>query len=110
MNDCIFCKIVNGEIPCNKIYEDENVLAFYDIEPRAKIHILVISKTHIESHNDISKENIDIIKDMHLAINKIAIEQGFDKTGYRVINNCLEDGRQEVMHIHFHILAGEKIK
>lgn len=110
MSECIFCKIVQGEIPCNKVYEDEKVLAFYDINPRAKIHILVISKDHIESHNDINETNANIIANMHLAINKIANELGFAGNGYRVINNCLEDGGQDVMHIHFHILAGEKLE
>lgn len=110
MEDCLFCKIVKGEIPCNKVYEDDDVLAFYDIKPVAKIHILVIPKKHIASIAHMEKEDEALIGKIYSVINKIAEEQGFKENGFKVIVNCGEDGGQEVMHLHFHILAGENLK
>ena len=109
MEDCLFCKIVKGEVPSNKVYEDEEILAFYDINPATPIHILVIPKKHISTHNDIQEDDIKIIGKMHKVINKIAEEKEFKEKGYRVIINCGEDGGQEVNHLHFHILAGKKM-
>ena len=109
MEDCLFCKIVKGEVPSNKVYEDEEILAFYDINPATPIHILVIPKKHISTHNDIQEDDINIIGKMHKVINKIAEEKEFKEKGYRVIINCGEDGGQEVNHLHFHILAGKKM-
>ena len=109
MGDCLFCKIVKGEVPSNKVYEDEDILAFNDINPATPIHILVIPKKHIATHNDIVEEDSKLIGKMHMVINKIAEEQGFKEKGYRVIVNCGEDGGQEVKHLHFHILAGKKL-
>ena len=108
-NDCIFCKIIKGEIPSNKVYEDEEILAFYDINPAAPIHILVIPKKHIESLAKIENEDEVLLGKIHKIINKIAEEKGFKEKGYRVIINCGEDGGQEVKHLHFHILAGKKL-
>ena len=108
MEDCIFCKIIKGEVPSNKVYEDEYVYAFYDINPVAKIHILVIPKKHINSLAELSEEDEEYVWSIHKAINKIAKDKGFDKSGYRVIVNCGKDAGQEVMHLHYHILAGEK--
>lgn len=108
MEDCLFCKIVRGEIPSTKVYEDESVLAFKDINPAATIHILIIPKRHIGCMNDIKNEDKDVIFNIHLAIQKIAEEQGFKENGYRIIVNCGKDAGQEVMHLHYHILAGEK--
>ena len=110
MEDCLFCKIIKGEIPCNKVYEDDDVLAFYDIEPVAKIHILVIPKKHIASIAHMEKEDEALIGKIYSVINKIAEEQGFKENGFKVIVNCGEDGGQEVMHLHFHILAGENLR
>ena len=110
MEDCLFCKIIKGEIPCNKVYEDEDVLAFYDIKPVAKIHILVIPKKHISSIAHMQKEDEALIGKIYSVINKIAEEQGFKENGFKVIVNCGEDGGQEVMHLHFHILAGENLQ
>lgn len=107
--DCIFCKIANGEIPSTKVYEDDKVLAFNDLNPVAPYHILVIPKKHYESIIDIPDEEMDIIAHIHCAINKIAAEKGFDKEGFRIINNCGENGGQEVKHIHYHVLAGKKL-
>lgn len=106
---CIFCKIIDGEIPSSKVYEDDKVIAFNDINPVAPYHILVIPKKHYESVIDVSKEDMEIIAHIHNVINIIAKEKGFDKTGFRIVNNCGEDGGQEVKHIHYHILAGKKI-
>lgn len=103
MENCIFCKIVKGEIPATKVYEDENVYAFKDINPAAPIHVLVIPKEHTTNILDTKPETIAKIFE---AINKIAKQLGIDKDGFRVISNCGKDAGQEVMHIHFHILAG----
>ena len=109
MEDCVFCKIIKGEIPSTKVYEDGNVLAFKDINPAAPIHILVVPKQHIENVLEINEGNKKILEDVFLAINKIAKKLGIDKDGFRVITNCGRDSGQEVMHLHFHILAGAKL-
>ena len=108
-DDCIFCKIIKGEIPSTKVYEDGNVLAFKDINPAAPIHILVVPKQHIENVLEINEENKEIASNIFLAINKIAKQLGIDQNGFRVITNCGKDAGQEVMHLHFHILAGGKM-
>ena len=105
---CIFCKIISGEIPSSKVYEDDKVLAFNDINPVAPYHILVIPKKHYESIIDVPENEMDIIAHIHNVMNKIARDKGFDKTGFRIINNCGHDGGQEVKHIHYHVLAGKK--
>ena len=109
MNDCIFCKIVSGEIPSNKVYEDENVLAFKDLNPQMPVHILVIPKKHIESIIDLKQDDEILVGKIFTAINKIANQLGIDKTGFRVISNCGQDAGQTVKHLHFHILAGKKM-
>ena len=108
MEDCIFCRIIKGEIPSSKVYEDDKVYAFKDINPAAPIHILVIPKKHIESLKDLSEEDKEYVWKIHEAINVIAEEQGFIDDGYRVVVNCGKDAGQEVMHLHYHLLAGEK--
>ena len=107
-DDCLFCKIIKGEIPSDKVYEDEEILAFRDINPAAPIHILVIPKKHIASLAHMEKEDEIIVGKIYGVINKIAEEQGFKENGYRVIVNCGKDAGQEVMHLHFHLLAGAK--
>ena len=109
MEDCLFCKIIKGDIPSEKVYEDDEILAFKDINPAAKIHILVIPKKHITSLAQLEKEDEILIGKIYGVINVIAKELEFKENGYRVIVNCGEDGGQEVMHLHFHILAGEKL-
>ena len=109
MEDCIFCKIIKGEIPSNKVYEDEEILAFHDINPATPIHILVVPKKHIESLAHLEKEDEVLVGKIYGVINKIAEEQGVKDEGFRVIVNCGENGGQEVMHLHFHILAGKKL-
>lgn len=109
MEDCIFCKIIKGEIPSDKVYEDDEILAFRDINPAAPIHILVIPKKHISMLTDLKKEDELLIGKIYTTINKIAIQEGFEGQGFRVIANCGKDSGQEVMHIHFHILGGKKL-
>lgn len=108
MEDCLFCKIIKGEIPCDKVYEDEEILAFYDIHPAAPIHILVIPKKHIKSLAYLEKEDEAMVGKIYTVINQIAEEKGFKQDGYRIIVNCGKNGGQEVMHLHFHLLAGKK--
>lgn len=107
--DCLFCEIAKGNIPSTKVYEDETVLAFKDINPMAPVHILVIPKEHIaDSVADITVENSATIAHIFEIISKIAKEQGLDN-GFRVATNSGEDGAQTVNHIHFHILGGKKL-
>ena len=107
--DCLFCKIVAGEIPSTKVYEDERVLAFRDIAPMAPTHILVIPKAHIASVNGITAENADVVAHIFTVIPKIAEAEGLTN-GYRVVSNCGADAGQTVHHLHFHILGGRQLK
>lgn len=109
MEDCLFCKIIKGEIPCKKVYEDEEILAFHDINPAAPIHILVIPKKHITSLAHLKEEDEKIVGRIYTVINQIAEKNQFKEDGYRVIVNCGKNGGQEVMHLHFHILAGKPL-
>lgn len=109
MEDCVFCKIIKGEIPSEKVYEDEEVLAFKDIQPAAPIHILVIPKKHIENLLEVKEEDSYLIAHIYQVINKIAKDMNIEKEGFRVIVNCGKDAGQEVMHVHFHLLAGRKL-
>ena len=109
MENCLFCKIIAGEIPSKKVYEDENVYAFHDINPNAPVHVLVISKKHVSSIQEVSAENIGAVSAVLQAIPVIAAELGLAEKGYRVITNCGEDGGQTVGHLHFHILGGKKL-
>ncbi len=106
--DCIFCKIANGEIPSTKIYEDDKLLAFKDLNPQAKVHVLVIPKEHICCADRIDSTNSSNVALIFEKIPEIAKTAGCTN-GYRVITNCGEDGCQSVKHLHFHILGGEKL-
>ena len=106
--DCLFCKIIKGEIPSSKVYEDEYVYAFKEINPQAPVHILVVPKEHICCADAITEENSAAVARVFEAIPKISKSLGLTN-GYRVINNCGEDGCQTVKHIHFHILGGKKL-
>ena len=106
--DCLFCKIVAGEIPTTKVYEDETVLAFRDIAPQAPTHILVIPKTHIASVAAIDAENSGVVAHIFEVIAKIAAQEGLEG-GYRVVSNCGPDAGQTVHHLHFHILGGRQL-
>lgn len=107
MTDCIFCKIVNGDIPSKKVYEDDHVLAFHDIDPKADTHILVIPKQHIVNVMSVAEDQWDIVTKVLKAINKIAEQEKLE--GYRLITNNGEKGGQEVFHMHWHILAGNTL-
>lgn len=109
MNDCIFCKIINKEIPSSIVYEDSELIAFRDINPVAPVHILVIPKKHISSLVDLKEEDELLIGKIYTVINKITVQEGISQKGFRVIVNCGEDGAQEVKHLHFHILGGKKL-
>lgn len=106
--DCLFCKIIAGEIPSKKAYEDEYMLAFHDIAPQAPVHILVIPKVHIPSVDGITADNADVVAKIFAAIPKIAADAGLTN-GYRVITNCGNDACQSVKHLHFHIMGGKKL-
>ena len=109
MDDCIFCKIIKKEIPSNIVYEDEEILAFRDINPVAPVHILVIPKKHLESVLDLNKEDEALVGKIYTVINKIAKQEKIDEKGFRIVVNCGEDGGQEVKHLHFHIIGGKKL-
>ena len=108
MSACIFCKIVNGEIPSTKVYEDDVVFAFRDIAPQAPTHILVIPKAHIGSVAEVTSENSGVVAHIFEVIPKIAEAEGLTG-GYRVVSNCGEDAGQSVHHLHFHILGGKAL-
>ena len=104
--DCIFCKIISGEIPSKKAYEDDKIVAFYDIAPQAPVHIVIIPKEHIESMNGITAENSSVVSHIFEVIPKIAAENNLGDR-YRVVSNCGANGGQTVFHLHFHLLGGK---
>lgn len=106
-SNCIFCKIVNNEIPSNKVAENDNFLAFHDINPKAPVHVLVIPKEHTQSFHT---ANDEILKGLSAFTKEVAEKLGVDKSGYRVITNIGEDGGQEVPHLHLHLLGGGKLR
>lgn len=110
MNDCLFCKIVKGEIPSTKVYEDELVYAFRDIAPAAPTHILIIPKEHICCANKLEDTHKELLGHIILTAKKIAEAEGVAESGYRILNNCGEDAGQTVFHLHFHLLAGDKFE
>lgn len=105
----IFTKIINREIPSDIVFENDKAIAFKDINPQAPVHILVVPKKEIATINDIKEEDKELIGEVYLVIGKIAAQLGIAEEGYRVIANCNEYGGQEVFHIHFHLLGGEKL-
>jgi len=109
MSDCIFCKIVAGEVPSDKVYEDDYVYAFYDIAPQTPVHILVIPKKHITSAADVTADNSHHVAKCFEAIALIAKDKNLD-SGFRIINCCGSDGGQTVFHLHFHLLGGKVFK
>lgn len=110
MDNCIFCKIINKEVPSKIVYEDERVLAFDDINPKAPIHVLLISKEHFGTLNEIPEEKKDILSHLLLKARQIAQEKGIAENGYRIVLNTERDSGQEVFHIHFHLLGGRQMK
>jgi len=106
MNECLFCKMVSGVISCDKVHENENVLAFRDIDPKAPTHILIIPKKHITTLNEINENDQELLGELLLTAKKIAKDEGIDTSGYRTVFNCNSDGGQTVFHIHMHLLGG----
>jgi len=110
MSDCIFCKIIAGEIPSTQVYNDEVVTAFRDINPAALTHILIITNKHIASVNDLTIDDEQVMGHLFTAAKQIAEQEGIAESGYRLIMNTGPDGRQEVLHIHLHLLGGQKMR
>lgn len=108
MEDCIFCKIAQKEIPSNAVYEDDRILCFHDLEPQAPVHVLIIPKKHIESLDAVTDEDKDLLGYIMTKVKDIAAELGLEN-GYRLVNNCGEDGFQTVKHLHFHLLGKRKL-
>ena len=109
MSDCLFCKIVAGEIPCDKVFENELLIAFRDISPISPIHILIIPKKHISSLNELSEEDRFLAGEMLLSVKKIAKSEKINLSGYRTVFNTNDDGGQTVFHIHMHLIGGRKM-
>lgn len=110
MSDCIFCKIVEKDIPCKSVYEDDRVVAFHDLNPQAPTHILVIPKRHISTLLDAEPEDTRLLGDLQAAAITIARQEGLDKQGFRLVTNCLEGAGQSVFHIHVHLLGGRPLR
>ena len=107
--DCLFCSIIKGELPSTKFYEDDLVYVFADIAPQAPVHMVMVPKAHIASANELTEENAAVVGHIFAVAAKLAKEQGFAENGYRIVNNCGEDGGQTVGHLHFHLLAGRNL-
>ena len=106
MENCIFCKIIKGEIPATLVYEDDKVIAFKDIQPVAPVHVLIVPREHIANVNAINEDNASCLIDIHKAAQKIARDLGIADTGFRIINNCGADAGQTVLHLHYHLIGG----
>ena len=109
MSDCLFCKILDGEIPCDKVFENEHVIAFRDVNPQAPTHVLVIPRKHISTINDLTADDKNIVGEMMLAAQEVAKQEGIEESGYRLVMNCNEGAGQTVFHIHLHILGGRRM-
>lgn len=107
--DCLFCRIVKGEIPSDKVYEDEHVLAFRDINPQAPVHVLVIPKVHVASIAAFRDDDIELAGRLQIAIRKVAEKEGIVDDGFRVVANTGDNGGQTVLHLHYHVLGGRKL-
>jgi len=109
VSDCLFCKILDGEIPCDKVYENDQVIAFRDVNPQAPTHILVIPRKHISTVNDLTADDKNIVGEMVLAAQTVAKQEGIEESGYRLVMNCNEGAGQTVFHIHLHIMGGRRM-
>lgn len=109
MEDCIFCKIINKEIPTNPVYEDDKILAFNDIDPKAPVHILIIPKKHMGSVLEVNAEDKELIGHIHYVAAELARKMGIAESGFRLSTNCNQDAGQVVFHLHFHLLGGKKL-
>lgn len=110
MSACLFCKIANGVIPSNKVYEDDRLIVFHDISPMAPVHVLIVPKVHIPSLNEVQAQDGTLMAHIMSIAAKVADTLGVSGTGYRVVNNCGEDGGQTVAHLHFHLLGGRSLQ
>jgi histidine triad (HIT) family protein len=109
MPDCVFCSIAAGDIPAEMVFEGENVVAFRDITPKAPVHVVIIPKTHINPLEDMSETDIAVIAEVYMAARAIAAGEGISESGYRIITNHGPDAGQEVEHLHFHLLGGQRM-
>ena len=109
MSNCLFCRIAAGDIPAKIAYQDEDVVAFHDINPQAPLHVLVIPRKHIATINDLQADDAEIVGKLFLVAQQIATEAGYGDDGYRVVMNCGVDAGQTVFHIHLHLLAGRRL-
>ena len=107
--NCLFCKIIRGDIPSEKVYEDDMLVAFRDVEPQAPFHFLIVPRRHIRTALDLSANDDGLLGRIFQVANKLAVEFGFAEEGFRVVNNCQEGGGQSVWHIHFHLLGGRQM-
>lgn len=110
LSDCIFCKIVQGELPCNRVLETDDILAFHDIQPQAPVHVLVIPKKHIPSAHHLRAEDAAVLLDIHLAAQQVAEKLGIAKDGYRIVTNIGTHGQQTVPHLHYHVIGGRQLQ
>jgi histidine triad (HIT) family protein len=110
MDDCIFCRIVRGQIPSSRVYETDQVLAFDDIHPMAPVHVIVIPKTHIPTLMDLTAERMDECDALMRAVQEVAKIKKIDRKGFRTVINCKEEGGQVIFHLHLHVLGGERLR
>lgn len=110
MEDCLFCKIVEGKIPSDKVFEDDEVLAFRDINPQAPVHVLIIPKRHISGADKLERSDDALLGKMIAVANRLAVELGISESGYRLISNIGDDAGQSVHHLHLHLIGGKQLK
>ena len=110
MSDCIFCKIAEGEIPSDRVYEDNHLVAFRDLNPQAPTHILIIPKKHLSTLLEVASEDVELLGRLQVAAVEIARQEGLDDDGFRLVTNCLEGAGQSVFHIHVHLLGGRPLR
>ena len=110
MSDCLFCKIVSGDIPAEKVFENDHVIGFQDLNPQAPTHVLIIPKKHVSTINDLQDEDRALVGEMFMAARQIAADQGLAEKGYRTVMNCNEEAGQTVFHIHLHLLGGRRMQ
>lgn len=109
MSDCLFCKFVSGELQADVVFDDDDVMAFRDINPQAPMHVLVVPKQHVATINELTDKNAELVGRMYLAAKQVATEAGYAESGYRTVMNCNADAGQTVFHIHLHVLAGREL-
>ncbi|WP_058304054.1 histidine triad nucleotide-binding protein [Gorillibacterium timonense] len=110
MEDCLFCKIIRGELPSKKVYEDDDVLAFWDISPLAPVHVLTVPKKHIESAMKLGDADAELLARLHHGIREVARATGIEESGFRIVSNVGSDGQQTVPHLHFHVIGGRQLE